>query len=180
MTEVVSRGASGLDIAGNRPTSRRAWEVLREEVRAKAQFVSPQELQFAQQKGLPVIDVRPLSEYEAGRIPGSKHAQFMRAITGNSARQWARRAAFALFGILNGTEFNPGFYNEIAALVPDKRKGAVVYCAVGGDLSPLGEGGRQSRSISAAYEMVKLDYKNIKILKGGLSDWTRQERPLEE
>ena len=48
----------------------------------QAQFVSPQELQFAQQKGLPVIDVRPLSEYEAGRIPGSKHAQFMRAITG--------------------------------------------------------------------------------------------------
>lgn len=36
------------------------------------------------------------------------------------------------------------------------------------------------RSISAAYEMVKLDYKNIKILKGGLSDWIRQERPLEE
>ena len=36
------------------------------------------------------------------------------------------------------------------------------------------------RSISAAYEMVKLDYKNVKILKGGLSDWVRQERPLEE
>ena len=34
VTEVVSRGASGLDIAGNRPTSRRAWEVLREEVKA--------------------------------------------------------------------------------------------------------------------------------------------------
>ena len=40
VTEVVSRGASGLDIAGNRPTSRRAWEVLREEVRAN---VSPDE-----------------------------------------------------------------------------------------------------------------------------------------
>ena len=53
----------------------------------QAQFISPQELQFAQQKGLPIIDVRPLSEYEAGRIPGSKHAQFMRAITGRQCHR---------------------------------------------------------------------------------------------
>ena len=52
---------------------------------------------------------------------------------------------------------------------------ALAWAGVWGQLLSL-----LCRSISAAYEMVKLDYKNVKILKGGLSDWIRQERPLEE
>ena len=63
---------------------------------------------------------------------------------GNSVRQNLRRAGFAFFGIFNGTEFNPDFYQDIQAAV-DKQKGAVLVCGVGGVLEPLGRGGRQSR-----------------------------------
>ena len=55
-----------------------------------------------------------------------------------------RRAGFAFFGIFNGTEFNPKFFEDIEKAV-DRRKGAVLVCSIGGILEPLGRGGRQSR-----------------------------------
>ena len=63
---------------------------------------------------------------------------------GNSLRQNMRRAGFAFFGIFNGTEFNPSFYDDIEKAV-DNKKGAVLVCSIGGILEPLGRGGRQSR-----------------------------------
>ena len=67
---------------------------------------------------------------------------------GNSVRQNLRRAGFAFFGIFNGTEFNPHFFEDIQKAV-DKQKGAVLVCGVGGILEPLGRGGRQSRSAAS-------------------------------
>ena len=64
---------------------------------------------------------------------------------GNSLRQNLRRAGFAFFGIFNGTEFNPHFFEEVEKAV-DRQKGAVLVCGIGGILEPLGRGGRQSRS----------------------------------
>ena len=55
-----------------------------------------------------------------------------------------RRAGFAFFGIFNGTEFNPRFFEDIEKAV-DNKKGAVLVCSIGGILEPLGQGGRQSR-----------------------------------
>lgn len=55
-----------------------------------------------------------------------------------------RRAGFAFFGIFNGTEFNPTFFEDIEKAV-DNEKGAVLVCSIGGILEPLGRGGRQSR-----------------------------------
>lgn len=63
---------------------------------------------------------------------------------GNSFRQNLRRAGFAFFGIFNGTEFNPDFFNEAEKAI-DRQKGAVLVCGIGGILEPLGRGGRQSR-----------------------------------
>lgn len=65
--------------------------------------------------------------------------------TGNSIRQNLRRAGFAFFGIFNGTEFNPHFFEEVEKAA-DRQKGAVLVCGIGGILEPLGRGGRQSRS----------------------------------
>ena len=48
--------------------------------------------------------------------------------------QIARRATFAFFGILNGTEYNPEFVAEVQAAVPRKGSPVVLYCAIGGTL----------------------------------------------
>ena len=45
-------------------------------------FISPQEAVFAQQRGVPIIDVRPALDYSCSRIPGSIGIPFMRSITG--------------------------------------------------------------------------------------------------
>ncbi|KAA6428414.1 MAG: rhodanese-like domain-containing chloroplastic-like [Trebouxia sp. A1-2] len=176
----VDRGSSGIDIKGARPTSPRAWEVLMETLQdQKVNFISPQEAVFAQQRGVPIIDVRPALDFYCSRIPGSVGIPFMRSITGTSVRQNLRRAGFAFFGIFNGTEFNPDFYKDIEAAV-DKQKGAVLVCGVGGILEPLGRGGRQSRSLMAAYELASSGYKKVSILKGGFYEWERAGRPLDE
>lgn len=47
---------------------------------------------------------------------------------GWDARKFLRRAGFAFFGVLNGTELNPTFHEEIAAAA-DKAQGAVLICA---------------------------------------------------
>ena len=41
------------------------------------------------------------------------------------------------------------------------------------------EFGRQSRSLTAAYELVQAGFSNIKILDGGYNGWTRDERDIE-
>ena len=49
---------------------------------AQTRVLAPQELLFEQEKGTPVIDIRPKSEFEAGFIPGSVNVEFYRLITG--------------------------------------------------------------------------------------------------
>lgn len=145
----------------------------------KVSFISPQEAVFAQERGVPIVDVRPAVDHYCSRIPGSVGVPFMRSITGNSVRQNLRRAGFAFFGIFNGTEFNPQFFEQIEQAV-DRRKGAVLVCGIGGILEPLGRGGRQSRSLMAAYELASSGYKKVSILQGGFNEWQRSGRPLDE
>lgn len=104
------RGASGLDVNGMRPTSPAAWNIMREQLRARkvcalyiftslqmlqktlnmsclpqvpgvelpykalghlqVKMTSQQEVLFAQEKGIPIIDIRPPEEYIAAHIPG--------------------------------------------------------------------------------------------------------------
>ena len=41
------------------------------------------------------------------------------------------------------------------------------------------EFGRQSRSLTAAYELVQAGFSNIKVLEGGYNAWARDEREVE-
>ena len=88
---------------------------------------------------------------------------------GNSLRQNMRRAGFAFFGIFNGTEFNPNFFEDIEQAV-DRKKGAVLVCSIGGILEPLGRGGRQSRyAMVLACIIVYVVYlKHLVHLKAGM------------
>ncbi|CAL5220199.1 g2172 [Coccomyxa viridis] len=156
---------------------------MREQLRArKVKMTSAQELLFAKEKGVPIIDIRPPDEFDAAHIPGSINIPLYRPITGWGTRSVLRRAGFAFFGIFNGTELNPDFFLDIVAAV-SKDLGAVLLCNIGGklDVTDTNPAGTQSRSLIAAYEITKLDITNgaIGVLKGGFGEWQRTGRPVE-
>lgn len=59
--------------------------------------------------------------------------------------------------------------------------GVVVCCAIGGTLEPQ-EGvtaiGIQSRSLVAAYQLVKAGYTGIRVLKNGMGAWVQDGREV--
>lgn len=149
---------------------------------SKLKMVSPQEVEFARQRGAKIVDIRPSDEFASSRIPGSVSVEFFRLIEGWGPVKVVRRAVYAFFGVLNGTEFNDRFFDEITAAVPNKKAPVVLLCNVGGTLDPTGPSkfGRQSRSLSAAYELTRAGYTNVQVLKGGFSEWQKAGRDVEE
>jgi rhodanese-related sulfurtransferase len=103
------------------------------------------------------------------------------ASQGWSPVKFLRRAVFAFFGILDGTEHNPDFVKQAAAAAP--RKQVSVFCNTGGSLfDPTYKPsafGQQSRSLSAAYELVKAGFK-VQVLEGGLAVWIKEGRRVEQ
>ena len=89
--------------------------------------------------------------------------------------------------MLNGTECNPDFAAEAAAALEGRRR-VVVYCNVGGSFSAeTNKRGTQSRSMTAAYELIRAGLcgsngSNGKIkvdmLRGGYNDWLKSEREV--
>ncbi|KAK9804606.1 hypothetical protein WJX73_007261 [Symbiochloris irregularis] len=174
-----SRGASGLDVQGLRPTSPAAWKIVSQTLRdQKVRMMSPQELYFTINKEVPIIDIRPPSEFEDAHIDGSTNIPLYRPITGWDVRRVARRMAFAFFGVFNGTEVNPNFFDDILASI-NSEVGAVLVCNLGGTLDATkGNGaGTQSRSLMAAYEAVQMGARKVSVLKGGFLKWKRSGRP---
>eukprot|EP00250_Pteridium_aquilinum_P012558 c2079_g1_i1 orf=286-987(-) len=125
-----------------------------------------------------ILDVRPEGDFKEIHPEGAVNVQVYRLIKEWTAWDIARRAAFAFFGIFQGTEENPEFLNEVRSKL-EKEKRIIVACAAGGTMRPsanLAEG-QQSRSLIAAY-LLKLDgYKNVVHLEGGLRSWFREELP---
>jgi rhodanese-related sulfurtransferase len=164
-----------------RPTSRGGWGIISNELKEKqVRFVAPQEVAFAREKGLAIIDVRPAKEYQSGHIEGSVNVQYYRWIEGWNLWKFARRFMFTFFGVV-GTEPNPEFVHEIME-VADPRKGVVLACNLGGHLEEYGPSphGYQTRSLMAAYELFLNGYEDVRVVKGGIGEWRRQERTLVE
>ena len=181
-SQIKDAGASGYAVEGLRPTSPKAWEIMSTVLKKKGiKFVTPSEVKSAQKRGTIVLDIRPRGEYNQARIPNSVNVEFYRLISGWDPLRVARRALFAFFGVLNGTEFNPEFFEEIETVVGDKRKDVIVCCNVGGTLEPTGpsEFGRQSRSLTAAYELLRVGYTKVRVLEGGVSQWVKSGETIE-
>ncbi|KAI5079824.1 hypothetical protein GOP47_0005303 [Adiantum capillus-veneris] len=125
-----------------------------------------------------ILDVRPEGDFKEIHPEGAVNVQIYRLIKEWTAWDIARRAAFAFFGIFQGTEENPEFLNEVRSKL-EKDKRIIVACAAGGTMRPsqnLAEG-QQSRSLIAAY-LLKLDgYKNVAHLEGGLRSWFNEDLP---
>ena len=210
------RGESGLDIGGSRPTSPKAWKEIKSTLKANdAKHISPQELVFARDRGggrgnsplqqlpsllsaLPIFSSSSTSSSSSSNNNNSNsntgalileavNVPLYRPITGLSPRAVARRAVFAFFGVLNGTECNPAFAEEAAQALADagSPKRVVAYCNVGGSFSSeTNERGTQSRSMSAAYELIRAGIcgnsakVKIDMLKGGFNEWLKSEREV--
>ncbi len=55
---------SGISVDGYSPTSLQGWAIVKQTLRdANVKMVSAQEVVFAQERGVPVIDVRPAESY---------------------------------------------------------------------------------------------------------------------
>lgn len=164
-----------------RPTSPAGWEIISTTIKSKGiKFISPQEVKFATEQDIPVVDVRPKSEYLKGHIAGAANVQYYRLIEGWSVWQTLRRVGFTFFGVV-GTEANVDFLDQAAASIPDPAKGAVLVCNLGGNLdADYGPSrfGYQTRSLMAAYELYLAGFQNLQVLKGGMGDWNRQERAV--
>ena len=177
-------------VEGERPTSTKGWEAMHAAVAPAVKELGVEGVRAALARGADVIDVRPRDEFDNRHLEGSVSCQLFRRIAGNSGSQRWRKAGFAFFGI-NGSELNPDFLDEVAALLGDSQKpggggiqlpwqkgkggGAsqevVLVCWTGGTLEesrnfPLGV---QSRSLTAAYQLVKQGYRNVSFVGGGLS-----------
>ncbi|EFN53658.1 hypothetical protein CHLNCDRAFT_136402 [Chlorella variabilis] len=179
--KTAGTATSGLEIGGKRPTSPKAWELISTTLKKNGvAFIGLDQAEAAARKGTPIVDVRPDDQYNTGRLPGAVNCQFYQPITGWGPAKIARRVGFTLFGV-PGTEANPDFIEQVSAAVPKKSGGMILVCNIGGTLEPTGpsEFGRQSRSLTAAYELVQAGFSNIKVLEGGYNAWARDEREVE-
>lgn len=180
-SQIQGAGASGYAVGqGLRPTSPKAWEMISTELRKnKLRFASVSDVR---KRNVVVVDIRPKGEYDKGHVPGSVNVEFFQLIQGWDPVRVARRAVYAFFGIMNGTEFNPNFFDDFEkAVAGDKRREIIVYCSIGGSLDPSGpsEFGRQSRSLTAAYELIRAGYKKVSVLDGGMSGWMKSGQDIE-
>lgn len=63
---------------------------------------------------------------------------------------------------------------DVLEQISDKQGGVIVCCAMGGTLEPVESNtnlGIQSRSLVAAYQLVKAGYSGIRVLKNGMNAW---------
>jgi hypothetical protein len=89
---VIENKGAGLTINGYSPTSPQARAEISSALKAAGlKMISAQEVKFAIEKAMPVIDIRPSLDHENGHIPGSINVPYYQPIGGWSPKQTARR-----------------------------------------------------------------------------------------
>jgi rhodanese-related sulfurtransferase len=162
------------------PTGATAWaQLINALQQADVKMLKAQEVAFCVEKGMVLIDVRTEDQFQKGFIEGATNVPLYRMIQGWEPFKIARRIAFAAFGVLKGTEPNPDFLDEVANIAT-KDTGIVLCCNVGGELTAPESGApsMQSRSLVAAYELLKDGYSPIRILQDGVNGWRSSGRDL--
>ncbi|XP_047965347.1 rhodanese-like domain-containing protein 14, chloroplastic isoform X2 [Salvia hispanica] len=158
------------------------WKIKRQVLlEKKVRSVDVKEaLRLQKENNFVILDVRPEAEFKEAHPAGAINVQIYRLIKEWTAWDIARRAAFAFFGIFQGTEENPEFIQSVESKLPKDAK-IIVACSSGGTTRPtqnLPEG-QQSRSFIAAYLLVLNGFKNVYHLDGGIYKWFKEDLPLE-
>ncbi|KAG6500512.1 hypothetical protein ZIOFF_040358 [Zingiber officinale] len=159
------------------------WKIKRELLLQKrVRSVDVKEaLRLQKENNFVILDGRPEAEFKEAHPPGAINVQIYRLIKERTARDIARCAAFAFFGIFTGTEDPLSLCRVSVESKLDKDAKIIVACSTGGTMKPsqsLPEG-LQSRSLIAAYLLVLNGYKNVFHLEGGLYKWFKEGLPAE-
>ena len=168
---------------GMQPTTPKAWAEMRQELLAAGvKSVEPEVALEMQGNGYSILDIRTGPEYEDTHAAGAVSAPLYRPITNWDARSIARRAAFAFFGVFNGTEESPTFLDDAEEALEGKKSKVIVYCGVGGSMVPttnLAEG-MQSRSLIACSELVNAGYTDVCHMLNGIYGWDKVSTILQK
>lgn len=106
---------------------------------------------------------------------GAVSAPLYRPITNWDFRSVARRAAFAFFGVFNGTEESPLFLADASECLKGVKSKVIVYCGIGGSMTPTTNlaQGMQSRSLIACSELIMDGYTDVLHMQDGIYGWDK-------
>lgn len=135
-------------------------------------------LRMVRDEGGILCDVRQVEKYEkltpntAINVPA--YATIM-ADQFDTPTKAAKQAILALAG-MRAQQTNPNFTAEAEAKLP-RDKPIIVICDKGGNYMDSDPGQAYSQSLQAAYRLIKLGYKELYVLKGGLNEYRKQGLP---
>ena len=121
-----------------------------------------------------LLDVRNASDWERAHAVGALSLPLFQPIQGSSWAANRRRLAYASLGVTQGTEPNEAFAEEVLELAGgDRARPVVLICSFGGtpDPQPGLETGVRSRSLLAAYQLLRQGFTAVKYVDGGLKRW---------
>ena len=167
---------------GMQPTTPQAWQEMREELLDfGVRSIEPAEAnRMVAEEGYTLVDIRTAPEYEKIHAKGAVSAPLYRPITNWDARSIARRAAFAFFGVFNGTEESPTFLDDCRSSLDGKSAKVILYCGIGGSMTPTTNlaQGMQSRSLIACSELINSGYTDVLHMVDGMLGWEKvRDRP---
>ena len=167
---------------GMQPTTPQAWQEMREELlEFGVRSIEPAEAnRMVAEEGYTLVDIRTAPEYEKIHAKGAVSAPLYRPITNWDARSIARRAAFAFFGVFNGTEESPTFLDDCRSSLDGKNAKVILYCGIGGSMTPTTNlaQGMQSRSLIACSELINSGYTDVLHMIDGMLGWEKvRDRP---
>ena len=121
-----------------------------------------------------LLDVRFLDKHIESHPAKSRPVPLYRPIEGWNAASILRRAGFFFFGVQN-SERDPDFIPSLSLAAPKKNQEVILICDTGGSVeSKVGAlKGFQSRSLKAAYYLIKEGYSRVSFVEGGFQQWVR-------
>jgi rhodanese-related sulfurtransferase len=157
------------------------WEQIYEAL-SKQGVASISPAEAAKRRGATLLDVRLSDAVEKRSVSRAVAVPLYVPIRNWDIFSNVRRVAFAFFGIA-GTELNPAFVEQVAAVTKgNKNAELVVMCERGGSLEtrPQMKMGFQSRSLKALYYLRQAGYRNVRHMTGGVTAWAAEGLPVQD
>lgn len=184
LTVLATASAQPLERLPDNVTNSKVWEEMSTYLTSqKVKGFSPSEA-YKRTTGFfkyKLIDVRPNSDFSQVHARGANNVQLYRPLTSWDVKSTLARVTLAMLTPnIPAVEENPAFLEEMRKITA-KGDRIIVVCDSGGTLEPTAslKYGKQSRSLIAAYLLLKNGYKNISFVEGGMGNWIRGDLPCD-